>query len=79
MGSVLLCTATSKHRHSHTVFSTSINKPMGLQMQQPPRGETWVGGTCNISKSNSMQVLPGEWLHILIYFQNLINLILILI
>ncbi|KAF7386180.1 hypothetical protein HZH68_013312 [Vespula germanica] len=31
--------------------------------QQPPRGETWVGITCDISKSNVTQVLPGEWLH----------------
>ncbi|KAL2737490.1 hypothetical protein V1477_012446, partial [Vespula maculifrons] len=37
---------------------------VGLQMQQPPRGETWVGSTCDISKSYCMQVLPGEWLHI---------------
>ncbi|KAL2730889.1 hypothetical protein V1478_005302 [Vespula squamosa] len=33
-------------------------------MQQPPRGETWVGSTCKKSKFNMMQVLPGEWLHI---------------
>nr|KAF7415423.1 hypothetical protein H0235_012015 [Vespula pensylvanica] len=24
---------------------------MGLQMQQPPRGETWVDSTCDVSKS----------------------------
>ncbi|KAF7411871.1 hypothetical protein HZH66_000767 [Vespula vulgaris] len=34
-------------------------------MQQPPRGGTWVGSTCAISKSHGTQVLPGEWLHIL--------------
>ncbi|KAL2711786.1 hypothetical protein V1478_018807, partial [Vespula squamosa] len=38
-------------------------KFVGLQKQQPPRGETWVGITCDISKSNMTQVLPGEWLH----------------
>ncbi|KAL2734250.1 hypothetical protein V1478_003948 [Vespula squamosa] len=40
---------------------------MGLQMQQPPRGETWVGMTCNYRNlylDYIMQVLPGEWLHI---------------
>ncbi|KAL2746779.1 hypothetical protein V1477_005149 [Vespula maculifrons] len=46
-------------------------------MQQPPRGETWVGSTCDISKSYEMQVLPGEWLHILVRVLNLFNLILI--
>ncbi|KAL2720822.1 hypothetical protein V1478_009868 [Vespula squamosa] len=39
-------------------------RPVGPQMQQPPRGGTWVGSTCNISKSFEMQVLPSEWLHI---------------
>ncbi|KAL2742945.1 hypothetical protein V1477_008434 [Vespula maculifrons] len=31
-------------------------------MQLPPRGGTWVGSTC---------VLPGGWLHISIFFQDL--------
>ncbi|KAL2724446.1 hypothetical protein V1478_008959 [Vespula squamosa] len=33
------------------VVSPSIHCCMGLQMQQPPRGETWVGSTCDVSKS----------------------------
>ncbi|KAL2726579.1 neurotrimin-like isoform X2 [Vespula squamosa] len=44
---------------------------VGPQMQLPPRGGTWVGNTCNILKYSIMQVLPGEWLHISIKFQNL--------
>ncbi|KAL2749505.1 LOW QUALITY PROTEIN: hypothetical protein V1477_002445, partial [Vespula maculifrons] len=51
------------HRYSNT-------HPVGLQMQQPPRGETWVGITCDISRSNVTQVLPGGWLHISLHFQN---------
>ncbi|KAL2721839.1 hypothetical protein V1477_020659, partial [Vespula maculifrons] len=26
---------------------------LGLQMQQPPRGETWIGSTCDLLKSKS--------------------------
>ncbi|KAL2728167.1 LOW QUALITY PROTEIN: hypothetical protein V1477_017443 [Vespula maculifrons] len=33
--------------------STRFPQPVGPQMQQPPRGRTWVGSTCNISKSMS--------------------------
>ncbi|KAL2713398.1 hypothetical protein V1478_017096 [Vespula squamosa] len=49
---------------------------MGLRMQQPPRGETWVGITCDVSKSNVTQVLPGGWLHISLHFPNFFLLIL---
>ncbi|KAL2742304.1 hypothetical protein V1477_009933 [Vespula maculifrons] len=37
------------------VFSGAIKSPTpaGPQMQQPPRGGTWVGSTCHISKSIS--------------------------
>ncbi|KAF7388874.1 hypothetical protein HZH66_010011 [Vespula vulgaris] len=45
---------------------------VGLQMQQPPRGETWVGSTYDISKSKFGQVLPGEWLRVSLRFQNLV-------
>ncbi|KAL2726931.1 neurotrimin-like isoform X2 [Vespula squamosa] len=38
---------------------------VGPQMQQPPRGGTWVGSTCDLSKFYRMQVLPSEWLHII--------------
>ncbi|KAL2732468.1 neurotrimin-like isoform X2 [Vespula maculifrons] len=38
--------------------------PVGPKVQQPPRGGTWVGITCDISIT---QVLPGEWLHISIF------------
>ncbi|KAL2723828.1 hypothetical protein V1477_019060 [Vespula maculifrons] len=31
-------------------------------MQLPPRGGTWVCGTCNILKFIVIQVLPSEWL-----------------
>ncbi|KAL2746782.1 uncharacterized protein V1477_005152 [Vespula maculifrons] len=31
-------------------------------MQQPPRGGTWVGSTCDISETRRQQVLPSEWL-----------------
>ncbi|KAL2714104.1 hypothetical protein V1478_016661 [Vespula squamosa] len=31
--------------------------PAGPQMRQPPRGGTWVGSTCDISKFYEMQVL----------------------
>ncbi|KAL2730183.1 hypothetical protein V1477_015994 [Vespula maculifrons] len=33
--------------------SNSIKSSMGLRKQQPPSGETWVGITCDISKSKS--------------------------
>ncbi|KAL2728971.1 LOW QUALITY PROTEIN: neurotrimin-like isoform X2, partial [Vespula squamosa] len=46
---------------------------VGLRMQQPPRGETWVGSTRNIYYV--MQVLPGEWLLILVTLQNIFFLI----
>ncbi|KAL2713855.1 hypothetical protein V1478_016412 [Vespula squamosa] len=39
-----------------------VESPLALQMQQPPRGGTWVGSTCDISKSYEMQILPSKWL-----------------
>ncbi|KAL2747423.1 LOW QUALITY PROTEIN: hypothetical protein V1477_004115 [Vespula maculifrons] len=44
----------------------SVESPLarGSPMQQPPRGVTWVGSTCYISKSYKVQVFPSEWLHI---------------
>ncbi|KAL2732753.1 hypothetical protein V1477_014994 [Vespula maculifrons] len=33
--------------------SVHEDEPVGLQMQQPPRGETWVGITCDVYKSKS--------------------------
>ncbi|KAL2732992.1 hypothetical protein V1477_015233 [Vespula maculifrons] len=42
-------------------------EPAGPQMQQPPRGGTWVDSTC-MRQSNMMQVLSGEWLHTSIKF-----------
>ncbi|KAL2742124.1 LOW QUALITY PROTEIN: hypothetical protein V1477_009753 [Vespula maculifrons] len=50
---------------------------VGPQMQQPPRGGTWVGSTYNILKSIMIQVLPGEWLHVSVKFQKLFILIII--
>ncbi|KAL2734301.1 hypothetical protein V1478_003999 [Vespula squamosa] len=44
-------------------------------MQQPPSGETWVGNTCDISKSYDMQVLPGGWLHIYNKLKNKMNIV----
>ncbi|KAL2741268.1 hypothetical protein V1477_010329, partial [Vespula maculifrons] len=44
---------------------------MGLQKQQPPRGGTWVGNTCDMSKSCRLQLSPCEWLRSLRFFQNL--------
>nr|KAF7416735.1 hypothetical protein H0235_011266 [Vespula pensylvanica] len=41
---------------------TVEQSPVGPQKQLPPRGGTWVGRTCDILKSNMLQVLPGEWL-----------------
>lgn len=38
---------------------------MYFQMQQPSlEDKTWVGSTCDISKSYGTQVLPNEWLFI---------------
>ncbi|KAL2751352.1 hypothetical protein V1477_000510 [Vespula maculifrons] len=42
----------------------------GLQLQQPPRGGTWVGSTCVSSKSYGVQVLPSEWLRSVRLLQN---------
>ncbi|KAL2730471.1 uncharacterized protein V1477_016282 [Vespula maculifrons] len=60
-------------------------------MQLPPRGGTWVGSTCEMLKSMSKlylnfatklyihnyntQVLPGEWLHISVFFHNLFSVL----
>ncbi|KAL2748421.1 hypothetical protein V1477_003064 [Vespula maculifrons] len=35
----------------HANFRVESPLAVGPQMQQPPRGGTWVGSTCNISKS----------------------------
>ncbi|KAL2747042.1 LOW QUALITY PROTEIN: hypothetical protein V1477_005412 [Vespula maculifrons] len=32
----------------------------GLQMQQPPRGGTWVGSTCDVSISSSLQLVGPQ-------------------
>ncbi|KAF7402235.1 hypothetical protein HZH66_004502 [Vespula vulgaris] len=39
-----------------------------LQMQEPPRGGTWVGRTWDMSKSRMLQVLSNKWLHSSRYF-----------
>ncbi|KAL2727823.1 hypothetical protein V1477_017099 [Vespula maculifrons] len=44
---------------------------VGLQKQQPLRGGTWVGSTCDMSKSYRLQVSPCERLRSLRFFQNL--------
>ncbi|KAL2735368.1 hypothetical protein V1478_003008 [Vespula squamosa] len=61
--------------------------PVDPHMQRPPRGGIWVGITYDISKSNcklpnyhysdsiifdnTMQVIPGEWLHISIIIHHI--------
>ncbi|KAL2721576.1 hypothetical protein V1477_020396 [Vespula maculifrons] len=49
---------------------TVEQSPVGLQMQQPPRGGTWVGSTCDTSATHRLQVLPSEWLHSSRFFQD---------
>ncbi|KAL2733169.1 hypothetical protein V1477_014137 [Vespula maculifrons] len=52
----------------------------GLQMQQPPRGGTWVGSTCNILKSKPKLCNASTTGRMAAYFnlfQNLFNRILI--
>nr|KAF7423655.1 hypothetical protein H0235_008938 [Vespula pensylvanica] len=39
-------------------------------MQQPPRGGTWVGITCDTSETRRLQVLPSEWLRSSRFFQD---------
>ncbi|KAF7401056.1 hypothetical protein HZH68_006876 [Vespula germanica] len=41
-------------------------------MQQPPRGGTWVGITCDISETRRLQVLPSKWLRSSRLFQDLL-------
>ncbi|KAL2728166.1 hypothetical protein V1477_017442 [Vespula maculifrons] len=41
-------------------------------MQQPPRGGTWVGSTCDISETHRLQVLPSKWLRSSRFFQDLL-------
>ncbi|KAL2741921.1 hypothetical protein V1477_009550 [Vespula maculifrons] len=71
---------------------TICHLPVDLHMQQPPSGGIWVGITCDLSKSNyklsnyyyshsiifdnTIQVIPGEWLHISVRFQNIFFIIL---
>ncbi|KAL2721579.1 hypothetical protein V1477_020399 [Vespula maculifrons] len=42
---------------------TVEQSPVGPKVQQPPRGGTWVGSTCDTSETHRLQVLPSEWLH----------------
>ncbi|KAL2743232.1 LOW QUALITY PROTEIN: hypothetical protein V1477_008721 [Vespula maculifrons] len=66
-------TLTRVSAGTSVVFSGAIKSPTlaGPQMQQPPSGGTWVGSTYYIRDlSYIVQVLPGEWLHIPMYFQN---------
>ncbi|KAL2721150.1 hypothetical protein V1477_019970 [Vespula maculifrons] len=49
---------------SNADFRVESPLARGSPMQQPPRGGTWVGSTCDVSISYSLQVFPSEWLHI---------------
>nr|KAF7402015.1 hypothetical protein H0235_015351 [Vespula pensylvanica] len=66
--------------HSQVNPEEELLRPVDTHMQQPPSGGIWVDITCVLSKSNcklsdyhysdsiifdnTMQVLPGEWLHV---------------
>ncbi|KAL2748900.1 neurotrimin-like isoform X2 [Vespula maculifrons] len=49
---------------------TVEQSPVGPKVQQPPRGGTWVGSTCDTSETHRLQVLPSEWLHSSRFFQD---------
>ncbi|KAL2714005.1 hypothetical protein V1478_016562, partial [Vespula squamosa] len=70
---IVKTTESALNKSAYRAETRSPRCPVGPQMQQPPSGGTWVGITCDIcdlSLDYVTQVLPGEWLHTLMYFQN---------
>ncbi|KAL2732797.1 LOW QUALITY PROTEIN: uncharacterized protein V1477_015038 [Vespula maculifrons] len=72
----LFCLILSRHTTGRvsrclkpTVWTVE-QSPVGPEVQQPPRGGTWVGSTCDTSKTHRLQVLPSEWLRSSRFFQD---------